>query len=138
MSEQLQGPAQEEMTVRELTIQLGDDLTRLVKDEIALAKAELFASSRQAVLGGGMLTGALVAGLTSWLALVAAAIAGLAAGLPVWAAALLVGVACGTGAAGLTLLGVRRLRRCSPPLQMTISSVRTGIADLASKAQAYR
>ncbi|HEX5296199.1 MAG TPA: hypothetical protein VFW50_04350 [Streptosporangiaceae bacterium] len=51
MSEQLQGPAQE-TTVRELTIQLGDDLTRLVKDEIALAKAELFASSRQAVLGG--------------------------------------------------------------------------------------
>ena len=137
MSEQLQGPAQE-MTVRELTIQLGDDLTRLVKDEIALAKAELFASSRQAVLGGGMLTGALVAGLTSWLALVAAAIAGIATGLPVWAAALLVGVACGTGAAGLALLGVRRLRRGSPPLQMTISSVRTAVADLASKARAIR
>lgn len=137
MSEQLQGPAQE-LTVRELTIQLGDDLTRLVKDEIALAKAELFASSRQAVLGGGMLTGALVAGLTSWLALVAAAIAGIATGLPVWAAALLVGVACGTGAAGLALLGIRRLRRGSPPLQMTISSIRTAIADLASKARAIR
>lgn len=136
MSEQLQRPAQEK-TVRELTTQLGDDLTRLVKDEITLAKAELFASSRQAVLGGGMLTGALVAGLTSWLALVAAAIAGIAAGLPVWAAALLVGVACGAGAAGLVLLGVRRLRRGTPPLQMTISSIRIGVADLASKARAH-
>ena len=137
MSEQVQYPPQE-MTVRELTAQLADDLTRLVKDEITLAKAELFASSRQAVLGGGMLSGALVAGLTSWLALVAAAIAGIATGLPVWAAALLVGVACGTGATGLALLGIRRLRRGSPPLQMTISSVRTAIADLASKAQAIR
>jgi putative superfamily III holin-X len=136
VSEQLQRPAQEK-TVRELTTQLGDDLTRLVKDEITLAKAELFASSRQAVLGGGMLTGALVAGLTSWLALVAAAIAGIAAGLPVWAAALLVGVACGAGAAGLVLLGVRRLRRGTPPLQMTINSIRTGVADVASKARAH-
>jgi putative superfamily III holin-X len=137
VSEQVRHPLQE-MTVRELTAQLGDDLTRLVKDEITLAKAELFASSRQAALGGGMLTGALIAGMTSWLALVAAAIAGIAAGLPVWAAALLVGVAFGIGAAGLTLLGVRRLRRGTPPLQMTISSVRTGVADLASRARAHR
>lgn len=137
MSQQVQYQSQE-MTVRELTAQLADDLTRLVKDEITLAKAELFASSRQAVLGGGMLTGALIAGMTSWLALVAAAIAGIAAGLPVWAAALLVGVAFGAGAAGLALLGVRRLRRGTPPLQMTISSVRTGVADLASRARDRR
>ena len=70
------------MTVRELTTQLGDDLTRLLRDEITLAKAELFASARQAVLGAGILAGALVAGLTSWLALVAAAIAGIAARAP--------------------------------------------------------
>jgi hypothetical protein len=137
VSEQVQRPVQE-MTVAELTARLGDELSRLVRDEITLAKAELFASSRQAVLGGGMLTGALIAGLTSWLALVTAAVAGIAAGLPVWAAALLVGVAFGAGAAGLALLGVRRLARGTPPLQMTISSVRAGLADLASRARARR
>jgi putative superfamily III holin-X len=135
--EQVQPPLQE-MTVRELTVQLSDDLTRLVRDEIILAKTELFASARQAALGGEMLTGALIAGMTSWLALVAAAIAGIAAGVPVWAAALLVGVALGAGAAVLALLGVRRLRRGTPPLQMTISSVRTGVADLASRARDRR
>jgi hypothetical protein len=126
------------MTVRELTVQLSDDLTRLVRDEISLAKTELFASARQAALGGGMLTGALVAGMTSWLALVAAAIAGIAAGLPVWAAALLVGVVFGVGAAGLTLLGTRRLKRGTPPMQMTIDSVRGGLSELAGKVRARR
>jgi hypothetical protein len=66
---------------------------------------------------------------------VTAAVAGIAAGLPVWAAALLVGVAFGAGAAGLALLGVRRLARGTPPLRMTISSVRAGLADLASRAR---
>lgn len=137
MREQVQPPPQE-MTVRELTVQLSDDLTRLVRDEISLAKTELFASARQAALGGGMLTGALVAGMTSWLALVAAAIAGIAAGLPVWAAALLVGVVFGVGAAGLTLLGTRRLKRGTPPMQMTIDSVRGGLSELAGKVRARR
>ncbi|HET9974114.1 MAG TPA: phage holin family protein [Streptosporangiaceae bacterium] len=137
MKEQVQPPPQE-MTVRELTVQLSDDLTRLVRDEISLAKTELFASARQAALGGGMLTGALVAGMTSWLALVAAAIAGIAAGLPVWAAALLVGVALGVGAAALTLLGTRRLARGTPPMQMTIDSVRGGLSELAGKVRARR
>jgi len=137
VSQQVQPPPQE-MTLRELTVQLSDDLTRLVRNEITLAKAELFASARQAALGGGMLTGAMIAGMTSWLALVAAAIAGIAAGLPVWAAALLVGVAFGVGAAGLTLLGTRRLGRGAPPLQMTIDSVRGGLSELAGKVQARR
>lgn len=137
MSQQVQPPPQE-MTLRELTVQLGDDLTRLVRNEITLAKAELFASARQAALGGGMLTGAMITGMTSWLALVTAAIAGIAAGLPVWAAALLVGVALGVGAAGLTLLGTRRLRRGTPPLQMTIDSVRGGLSELTDKVQARR
>ena len=117
MSQQVQPPPQE-MTLRELTVQLGDDLTRLVRNEITLAKAELFASARQAALGGGMLTGAMITGMTSWLALVTAAIAGIAA--------------------GLTLLGTRRLRRGTPPLQMTIDSVRGGLSELTDKVQARR
>lgn len=34
------------MSARELTVQLGDQLSQLVKEEIALGKAELFASAR--------------------------------------------------------------------------------------------
>jgi hypothetical protein len=123
------------MTTRELTAQLGDQLTRLVRDEIALARAELFAAARQAALSGGMLTAAMVAGLTCWLAMVTAAIAGIAAGLPIWASALIVGGVSGVSAGLLALLGVRRLRRGNPPLQLTVGSIREELTDLATRAR---
>lgn len=137
MSEQVQRRAQD-MTTRELTVQLGDQLSRLVNEEIALAKAELFASARQSVLGGGMLGAATVAGLTCWLVMVAAAVAGIAAGLPVWAAALIVGGALGATAGLLALLGMRRLARGTPPLKMTIGSIRDQLNDLATRMRARR
>jgi hypothetical protein len=137
MSEQVQRRAQG-MTTGELTIQLGDQVSRLVKEEMALAKAELFASARQSVLGGGMLGAAAVAGFTCWLAMVAAAIAGIAAGLPAWAAALIVGGALGAAAGLLTLLGTRRLARGTPPLKLTIDSIRDELSDLATRVRARR
>src|SRR5439155_19684 len=60
VSEQVQRRARD-MTTRELTVELGDQPGRLMKEEIALAKAELFASGRQSVLGGGMLGAAALA-----------------------------------------------------------------------------
>ena len=137
MSEQVQRRAQD-MTARELTVQLGDQLSRLVKEEIALAKAELFASGRQSVLGGGMLGAAAVAGFTCWLVMVAAAVTGIAAGLPVWAAALIVGGALGAAAGLVALLGIRRLARGTPPLQLTIGSIRDELSDPATRVQARR
>jgi hypothetical protein len=132
MSEQVQHRAQD-MTTRELTVQLGDQASRLVKEEMALAKAELSASARQSVLGGGMLGAAAVTGFTCWLVMVAAAVAGIAAGLPVWAAALIVGGALGAAAGLLALLGIRRLARGTPPLKLTIGSIRDELSDLATR-----
>ena len=137
MSEEVQRRAQD-MTARELTVQLGEQLGQLVREEMALAKAELFASARQSVLGGGMLGAAALVGVTCWLVMVAAAIAGIAAGLPVWAAALIVGGALGATAGALALLGGRRLARGTPPLQMTIGSVKDELHDLAARVRARR
>lgn len=137
MSEQVQRRAQD-MTTRELTAQLGDQLTRLMKDEVALAKAEMFASARQAALGGGMLTAAAVAGVTCWLAMVTAAIAGIAAGLPVWAAALITSGAFGVVAGVLALLGFRQLRRGTPPLRITVGSIKDEMSDLVTRVQVPR
>lgn len=134
MSEAAQRSAQD-LTARELTAQLGDQLGRLIKDEAMLAKAELFASARQSVLGGGMLTVAMIVGMTSWLAMVTAAIAGIAAGLPVWAAALIVGGVLAVSAGTLALLGIRRLSRGMPPLQLTTGSIRASLGDLAARVR---
>ena len=79
-----------DLSVRELTAQLSEQLPRLVRDEVALAKAELFARGKQAKAGGSMLAAAAVVGLGGWLVMVAAAIAGLARALPVWGSALIV------------------------------------------------
>lgn len=137
MSEQVQRRTQD-MTARELTTQLADQMSRLMREEVALAKAELFASARQSVVGGGMLTAAAVVGLTCWLAMVAAAIAGIAVGLPVWASALIIGAALAAAAGALALLGMRRLARGTPPLKMTIDSVRGELSDLATRMRARR
>jgi Putative Actinobacterial Holin-X, holin superfamily III len=119
----------------ELTHQLGEQLSKLVREEIALAKAEAFASGRQAVLGGGLLSGAAVAGHTAWLAMAGAAVAGIAVVLPVWAAALIVGGALAAIAGVLAVLGRGRLRR-AVPLRMTTDSVRKELSGLAASGSA--
>jgi membrane protein implicated in regulation of membrane protease activity len=126
------------MSARELTVQLGEQMGRLVKDELALAKAEIFASARQSMLGGELLSVAAVVGLGAWLAMVAAAIAGIAAGLPVWASALIVGGALGMIAGLLALLGIRRLSRGMPPLKLTLNSVKDELTGIAAKVRTRR
>lgn len=119
-----------ELSARELTAHLGEQLTTLVRQELALARAELFASGRQAVLGGGLLGTSAIVGLGAWLAAVAAAIAAIAEGLPVWASALIVAAALGALAGVLALLGRSRLARTAPPLSMTAASVRRQLGEL--------
>lgn len=131
MTRQAQRPTAEP-TIRELTVQLGDQLARLVRSELALARAETFATARRAVLGGMMLSGAAMAGACGGLVLTTAVIAAIATGLPLWAAALVTGVALLACAGGLALLGARRLARATPPLRMTVDSIRGELAALAA------
>jgi Putative Actinobacterial Holin-X, holin superfamily III len=117
----------------ELAAQLTEQLTRLARAELSLARAELFARGRQAVMGGGLFGAAAVLGLTGWLALVAAAIAGIAEALPVWASALIVGAALAAVAGALALAGRARLRRGLPPLAVTAGSVRADLHELTAR-----
>lgn len=126
-----------ELSARELTAQLGEQLSRLLKDEIALARAEIFASARRTILGGGLLATAAILGLGAWAALLTAAIAGIAEGLPVWASALIVAAALGALAGVLALVGRARLTNGVPPLRMTADSVRKEIGELTATT-AYR
>lgn len=127
-----------DLSARELTVQLGEQLSRLVSAEIALARAELFASARQMILGGGLLGGAGAVAYSAWLAFAAAAIAGISVVLPVWASALIVGGGLGVLAGLLALLGRGRMRRGTPPLPMTTDSVRTELSELATATSKAR
>jgi hypothetical protein len=127
-------PSADGRFVHDLTAQLGHQLAQLLRDEIALARAELFARARQLAAGGEMIAVAGMLALTGWLALVAAAVAGIAVAVPVWAAALIVGGFLLLIAGVLALLGRRRLRSFTPPA-LTLQSLRRDVAEVRVRAR---
>lgn len=99
----------------ELVRQLAAETSTLVRQELALFRAEMLAKGRRAGLGLGELSGAGLMGLCAVGALTACFIAALALALPVWAAALIVAVVYGIAAGVLALIGRRQLERSLPP-----------------------
>ncbi len=126
-------PPTREPTTRELAAQVAVQGAGLLGQEFALAKAELLARARQAGAGATMLAVAGLLGVSAWLVLLAAAVAGVAVALPVWASALILGGALGMGAGGLALIAGRRLARTKPPLPLTTESVRQDLAEIKAR-----
>jgi uncharacterized membrane protein YqjE len=118
----------DERTLGQLVAQASEDLTGLVRAEIALAKAELRADAKNAAVGAGLFGAAGYLGLLATVTLVIAiAYALVAAGLQAWAAFLIVTVALLIIAAILALVGRSRVRRVTPP-ERTIRSTKEAIA----------
>ncbi|WP_197320344.1 phage holin family protein [Saccharomonospora sp. NB11] len=124
-----QRDAMEQRSVAELVNDLSAQVSRLVRDEMMIAKAELQAKGKRVGVGAGMAgAGGLVA-LFGLAVLVTAAILALALVLPAWAAALVVGGALLLLAGLLALLGRRQMQKASPPVpRESIESVRKDIA----------
>jgi len=68
------------------------DVGEVVRGEVRLAKAEMAETARNAGKAGGFFGGAAVCGVMGLASLVAAGIAALALLMPLWAAALIMGV----------------------------------------------
>jgi Putative Actinobacterial Holin-X, holin superfamily III len=105
-----------ERSTAELVTELGRQASRLVKDEIWLAKQEMAQKAKQAGVGAGLLGAAAVIIVYAVGVFILAAIAGLGTALPIWAAALIIGGALVVLAALFGLLGRNRLRRATPPM----------------------
>ncbi len=107
--------------------------TELVRNEVALAKAELAESSTRAKSGLVALIAAVSTLLAGSLALVAAIILGLSRVMEPWLAALIVGVAI-TGVGMFLLQGARK--RLMPPhleIERTRAAVRHDVEVLARR-----
>jgi uncharacterized membrane protein YqjE len=112
----------------ELLKQLSEETTRLVHQEIELAKAELTQKGKQAGMGAGMFGAAGAIGFLALAALTTCFILALDAAMPAWLAALIVAVVYGAIAAVLAMQGRKKVKQAVPPVpEQTIETVKEDV-----------
>ncbi|MCN9240409.1 phage holin family protein [Streptomyces sp. RY43-2] len=112
-----------------------EQISQLVRQEMALAKMELTHKGRRAGRGGGMLGASGALAYIALFAFAAAAAAALVLLLPVWAAALTVAFGLMLLAGLLGIVGRTQLRRAVPPKpQETMQSVRADVGEIKGRA----
>ena len=116
-----------ERPIGELVKDLSQQTSTLVRQEIALARAELQEKGKLAGKGAGMLAGAAAAGLLALGALTAALIALLDTAMATWVAALIVMALWAVVAAVLAKAGQSALQRATPPAPQTVETVKEDI-----------
>jgi uncharacterized membrane protein YqjE len=117
-----------ERPIGELLKQLSEETTRLVHQELELAKAELAQKGKQAGMGAGLFGAAGAIGLLAAAALTACFILALDAVMPAWLAALIVAVVYAAAAAVLALRGRERVKQAIPPMpEQTIETVKEDV-----------
>lgn len=120
-----------EASVADLLSRIPAQTSRLVRDEIRLAQAELTQKGKRAGLGVGLFGGAGVFAVYGIGALVAAAILGLATALDGWLAALIVAAALFAIAGIAALVGKSNVSQATPLIpQEAVAGVKTDIDTL--------
>jgi hypothetical protein len=123
-------PKAQDASIGELVSQLSSQASRLVRDEMRLAQAEFREAAKHAGLGAGFLSAAGLLAVLGVATLVTSAVAALALVLPVWAAALIVGVVLFAAAGVAGLLSKKQLERTEPVPQQTVASVKQDIHEV--------
>jgi uncharacterized membrane protein YqjE len=117
-----------ERPIGELLKQLSEETTRLVHQELELAKAELTQKGKQAGMGAGLFGAAGVLGFLALAALTTCIILALNEIMPAWLAALIVAVVYGAIAAVLALRGRAKVKEAVPPVpEQTIETVKEDV-----------
>jgi CHASE3 domain sensor protein len=120
-----------EPSLGRLVEQLSEQTSRLVRAEIALAKAELAQKAKVSGIGIGLIAGAGVIALYAVGVLIWAAVLGLGEAWPLWLSALVIGVAMLLVVGGLVLTGVKLLKRLAEPPE-TIERVKADVDAVRS------
>ena len=130
------------MTTDQQTSELGkaiqevsEKASLLVREEIALAKAELTEKAKDVGVGAGMVGGAGYALHLAALGLMLTIIFALATAMQAWLAALIVTVVFAALAGALALKGKQRITQAGPPVpEQTIESVKQTIETVKEEA----
>lgn len=125
-----------EQPAGELVKQVSEQVSRLVREELRLAQAELTQKGKRAGVGAGLFGGGGLIALYGAAAVITAVILLLALAMPAWVAALLVGVVLLAVAGVLAWQGRKRVQQATPPApQQTAQSVKTDVEELRKRAQ---
>jgi Putative Actinobacterial Holin-X, holin superfamily III len=123
----------------ELVKQLSEQTSRLIRQELALARAEMTQKGKAVGIAGGMFGAAGVLVLLALGSLTACLILALALVLDAWLAALIVAAAYAAIAGVLALVGKRKVQEASPPLpEQTKESVQEDVKWTKERARAAR
>jgi len=115
----------------DLVKDLSEQVSRLVRDELQLAKVEMTSKGKRAGAGAGMLGGSGILALYGIGCLLAAAVIGLAIVLPAWLATLIVGAAVLAIAGMAALIGRNKLKAAAPPVpEQAVDSVKADVAEV--------
>lgn len=119
-----------EPTVGELMIRLSDQTSRLIRDEMQLARAELKSTVNHAGLGAGLFSVAGLLALFGVTALIATAIIALALVLPLWASTLIVTAALFVAAVIAGIVGKKQLQHVAPTPERTVENVQRDLREV--------
>jgi hypothetical protein len=129
----------QEASVAELVRQLSEQTSRLARQEVELAKAELQLKGKRAAVGAGLFGGAGTFAFYAFGALVATAILALATAVAAWLGALIVAVVLAAVALGLALQGKAKVKQATPPIpEQATESVKEDVQWAKTRAQAGR
>jgi nitrate/nitrite transporter NarK len=119
--------------------ELSEQTTRLVRQELELAKLELTEKGKTAGVGAGMFGAAGLVALYAVGALTACVVLALATAMAGWLAALVVAAVYAAVAGGLALAGKSKVKQAVPPLpEQATESVKEDVEWTKTMAQQAR
>jgi hypothetical protein len=125
-----------ERSLGELFGKLSDETSTLIRQEMALARAELTEKGKEAGKGAGLFGGAGAVGLLGAGAITAGIILLLDLAIAAWLAAIIVGLIYVAVAAFLGLKGRDRIQAATPPVpEQTVDTVKEDVEWAKTRAQ---
>ena len=125
-----------ERPIGELFGKLSTETSTLIRQEMALARAELTEKGKEAGKGAGLLGGAGAVGLLGAGAITAGIILLLDLAIAAWLAAVIVGLIYVAVAAFLGLKGRDRIQAATPPIpEQTVDTVKEDVEWAKTRAQ---
>lgn len=135
-SDKNNGSRSDTASIGELVSAAVEQMSRLVRDELRLARAEVEQKGRKAGIGAGLFGGAGVLAFYGVGCLVAAVVLGLANAVAGWLAAVIVGVVLLLAAGAAALVGKKEVAEAVPPVPgEAIDGVRTDVRTVKEGIQ---